>query len=261
MSRPVVALSQLREGRSVTRTLGAIAALTLVVGCSQDVTEPAPARPTATAKPLAGLVPAVPFGPTGPIGPVSVWDGHTVNIANVQPNSANNMVCLDIPWGEAFSGQVVNYFQCHTGTAQQFTITAWLHPTADSGSWAMIRPVSNSSVCLDMRGATTNGGEHLQLLACKAPNSAGVNSQIFRLPPAKLSGTALLLTTICPKAQPATGKLALELPLPLAASSFVQQGTLIPDSVRTRQLWMIKDVPSNNYFQSANGAGMTWVCR
>jgi hypothetical protein len=246
MSRQLsVASSHLRHGRSVARTLRAVAVaagLTLVAGCTTDLTAPDDARPT-----VAGATASL------AIGGAQTWNGRIVSFMNARPNSAGQAVCLDIPWGVAFSGQDVNYYPCHSGPAQQFVITAWDAP--NGGSWAMIRPVSSSAVCFDMRGGTINGGEHLQLFTCKAPNSAGSGNQIFKLPPAMPApmGGGLLITTICPQA--GYPNFALEMPLPAAVSSFVQQLRLNGGS---NQWWMIKDIQTNQFFRTADAAGSIW---
>lgn len=59
----------------------------------------------------------------------SVWNGRIVSFMSPQSNSVGQAVCLDIPWGVAFSSQDVNYFPCRFGPAQQFVLTAWDAPT------------------------------------------------------------------------------------------------------------------------------------
>jgi hypothetical protein len=246
MSRAVsVAVSHPRDGRSVVRTLGALVValgLTLVVGCSEDLTEPTETRRTAAdAKPLLSMTGA------------SVWNGRVVSLMSMRTNTSNQAVCMDIPWGVAFSGQDVNYFPCHFGPAQQFVLTAWDAP--NGGSWVMIRPVSSNAVCFDMRGGTTNGGERLQLFNCKPQNGAGSGNQTFKLPPAFAapSGQGTLITTICPQA--GYPNLALEVPLPVASSSFVRQAGL---TAAINQLWMIRDVQTGQFFRAADPAGSIW---
>jgi hypothetical protein len=248
MSRQLsVASSHLRHGRSVARTLRAVAVaagLTLVAGCATDLTAPDDARPTvAGAKAFLA------------IGGAQTWNGRIVSFMNLRPNSANpgQAVCLDIPWGVAFSGQDVNYFPCHFGPAQQFVLTAWDAP--NGGSWVMIRPVSSSAVCFDMRGGTINGGEHLQLFTCKVQNGPGSANQTFKLPPAMAApmGGGLLITTVCPQA--GYPNLAVEMPLPAAVSSFVQQ---LGWTGASNQLWMIRDVQTGAFFRTADAAGSIW---
>lgn len=227
---------------SNARTLAVFAMTTAlsvaVSACGREVTEPTDVRPKANARPAALAV-------TGS----AVWNGHTVAIESQQRNSAGQTVCLDIPWGIAFSGQDVNYYPCHYGPAQQFVLSAW-----DAGfgeSWVVIKPVSSSSVCFDIRGGTTLGSEHLQLFTCKSLSSASANNQIFLLPAANSPsavGTALV-STICVAA--GYPNFVLDVPLPTTTTSYVQQYRL---NRGQNQLWRFKDLTTGQYFISPTGS-------
>jgi hypothetical protein len=214
-----------------------------VVGaCGKDVTEPEAVRSM-----VAGNSASL----TRQSGS-SFWNGRVVAFMNLRPNSANQAVCLDIPWGVASVNQDVNYFPCHFDRAQQFVLTAWDADTLGN-VWVMIRPVNGSSVCLDMRGGTTNGGEHLQLFTCKTPNSVGSGNQTFKLPRAMGDeGVGTFISVVCPRAG---SNLVLEAPLPMTTSSFVQQAAIAAAGSTSNQWWSIMDIQTGHFLRSANPVG------
>ena len=260
MSRPVsVASSHLHSGHSVARTVAALAtaaALTIVSACGHEPTQPdedearAMASGDADRLSLAGD-PMLMLKETA----ASFWNGRVVAFQNSQRNSANQEVCLDIPWGVASVNQDVNYFPCHYGPAQQFVITAWSADTLGN-SWVMIRPVSSNAVCLDVRGGGTQGGEHMQLFTCKVRNSLAANNQTFKLPRAKNDSTALgvFRSVICTRGD---STLVIEAPLPMAVTSFAQQGKIAPPASNYNQQWYVKDIQSGHLLRTANAAGQS----
>ena len=221
----------------IVAALAAVMALpVMLAGCSRYETEPTSQRPA-----VAGAKAA--FTLTGS----AALNGHTVAIESQQLNSSGQSVCLDIPYGNAYSTQDVNYYPCHYGPSQQFVLAAW-----DAGfgeSWVQVRPVSNSSVCFDIRGGTTFGGEHLQLYTCKALSGASAENQIFLLPPVNSPGAGTALAgTICVEA--GYPKLALDVPLPASFSSYVQQFQF---NGGRNQLWRLRDIQAGQYFASTDG--------
>jgi hypothetical protein len=218
-------------------TLAAAAALTAsLTACTRDVTEPAVDRHAAPGTKSASLFSGSSF----------VWAGSIVAIESRQLNSAGQTVCLDIPFGNAYSGQNVNYYPCHYGPSQQFRISGW-----DAGygmSWVTITPASNPNVCFDIRGGTTFGGEHLQLFTCKALGGASAQNQIFLIPDLAVDTGWPLTTTIC--VSNGYPNLVLDVPLPTTVSSYVQQFQL---NGGANQLWRFRNVSSGTYVQGASG--------
>jgi hypothetical protein len=225
------------------RMLAAVAVMSLVSACS-EITEPVDARAISAGERAALSVTHA-----------AVWNGHIVAIESQQVNSAGQTVCLALPSGNdysmlrlsAFSGQDVNYAPCHYGATQQFVLSAW-----DAGfgaSWVVAKPVLNTSVCVDIRGRTSNGGEHLQLSSCGSLNDVSWY-QTFLFPVASFPSAVgvPLVGTICVRA--GYTNFVLDVPLPTGVSGHVQQYLL---NRGQNQLWRFKDIRSGQYFISPTG--------
>jgi hypothetical protein len=233
--------------------------VSLLGACGRDVTAPGVARtPTA-----ASASPS--FSISGDDArTATAWNGRKVFIRNWQDNGTAHGLCLDIPGSNAFSGQDVNRYACQFGilaTNQQFVvqIESWL-PTSTPGfsiPVAIIKSVLNPSLCLDMRGGTAYGGEHLQVYTCHS----GAN-QRFALPIASPFGSGHPVAgTICTKVS--NFSQVLDVPLPLSSAMYVQQYAKYSDPAGTHhwnQVWSFWDVAKRDYVQAATlpGSG-DWI--
>lgn len=96
--------------------------------------------------------------------------------------------CLDIAGGIANVGDYVQVYPCHNGLNQQWKVEAAplsagslethnLRILRTRSDLVMFRSMKNPSLCLDVRGATANGGETVQVFNCQ-----GERNQAFLLP-------------------------------------------------------------------------------
>jgi len=112
--------------------------------------------------------------------------GQIVNLVMLSNDPVT--MCLDVAGGMASIGDYVQAYACHNGLNQQWKVEA---APLSAGSLAthdlrilrtrsdlvMFRSMKNPSVCLDVRGATANGGEAVQVFTCH-----GERNQAFSLP-------------------------------------------------------------------------------
>jgi hypothetical protein len=83
--------------------------------------------------------------------------------------------CLDIPWGEARDGQVVNQYSCHGGPAQR-----WLIDPATTAGGIRIR-FQGSNLCIKAIGNGSAASYKLVLGACDSLASFYYSSSLKRL--------------------------------------------------------------------------------
>jgi hypothetical protein len=221
--------------------------------CSHDVSAPEatkPITPSATAR----------FSLSGDDArTVSAWNGRKIFIKSWQGDSNGYPLCLDIPFGIVFNGQDVNSYPCQFGvlaTNQQFVvqIESWI-PTSIPGfsvPVVVIKSVLSQTLCLDMRGGTANGAEHLQLFTCHSGSN-----QRFAIPIASPYGTGHAVGgRICTRVS--NNAMVLDVPLPATPGTFVQQYPKYADPAVTHhwnQMWSFWDVEKKDYVQAAMPPG------
>jgi hypothetical protein len=73
--------------------------------------------------------------------------------------------CLDVPFSNISSGQDLQFFDCHQGSNQSWTVNVV------DATHATISPASNPALCLDIENAST-GIANIQLFGCGSPPAA-----------------------------------------------------------------------------------------
>jgi Ricin-type beta-trefoil lectin domain len=147
----------------------------LLAACDQQPTEPPPAVSEAIrlTPPASQTVPH-PFV------------GQVVNLVLLGIDEVTQ--CLDVAGGLANAGDDVQVYPCHNGLNQQWRIEAAplsvgslehhdLRILRTRRDLVMLRSMKNPNMCLDVRAATTNGGEQMQVFDCH-----GQRNQAFQLP-------------------------------------------------------------------------------
>ena len=112
----------------------------------------------------------------------------------------------------------------------------------------VFKSVLNPNLCLDVRGGTANGGEHLQLFNCHY----GAN-QRFAVPFATPYGSGHAVAgNICTMVS--NRSMVLDIPLPLSSAMYVQQYPKYADPAGTghrNQVWNFWDVEKRDFTQAA----------
>lgn len=118
-------------------------------------------------------------------------------------------------------------------------MTAW---DASDGlsSYVVYKSTINASYCLDVRGGTANGSEHLQLSTCRT----GATSQTFVMANGTIGSGWFLETPIC--TQISHNRMGIDIPLPLQSSGYVQQYRRNGGS---NQLWYFYDVATGTWLK------------
>lgn len=104
--------------------------------------------------------------------PMQAWLDGQRNVATLRNDARNTRgafytvapdgtrMCLDIPFGSPFDGEVPTVYPCHYGPAQRF----WLDVSVDAGR---VRLASDASGrCLDMPSGSTISGTNYQQFGC-----------------------------------------------------------------------------------------------
>lgn len=104
--------------------------------------------------------------------PMEVWFDGQRNVAGARDDVRNarlslytlapngQAMCLDIPFGSPYSGELPTVYPCHYGPAQRF----WLDMRVDANRPQLVSDASG--LCLDVPNASTAGGVNYQQYGC-----------------------------------------------------------------------------------------------
>jgi hypothetical protein len=84
--------------------------------------------------------------------------------------NAQSNKCLDVPWGNAYNGAIVQQWDCNISAAQLWTRKWTNGAQMCTDNWCSYR-LQNTTYCLDVPNGSTRWGTKLQIYDCNGTNA------------------------------------------------------------------------------------------